>query len=200
MTGAAAGAQQGAGGGESPAPPDPFVVTTGSGLRLTAAPARIDIKYRDPAQPPEIELFISALDASNRTWTALAAAPADFLETSSLSATVVDRPLQPGEASVSMGVAGGDASFGQAGLVELRLQGGRLVGEARGMNEQISAIFEGPIVVTCAVPPTAMPASSADPPTGGEASVLVVDERFESELCRRHAALARSLQQKPSKN
>jgi hypothetical protein len=176
---------------ELPAPPDRFVVTTGAGLRLTAAAARVDIKHWDAANAPEVEIFISASGGSGRVWVAQIAAPADFVNTLRLRAPVVDRPLEVGEATVSVTLRGGDITFASSGLVQLRLQARWVVGEASGMSKEFSAKFEGPLVVTCAVPAAALTARPPAPASKRGLPMLVIDERFESTFCQRYAALAR---------
>jgi hypothetical protein len=174
---------------ERPAPPDRFVVTTEAGLRLTGGAARIEIKYRDAVNEPEVEIFFSASSDSEDAWEAYAAAPAEFLETLELRAPVVDRPLQSGEASVSVNLKGASL-FGASGLLALRVQAGLLMGEASGMSAQLSATLEGPFALTCAVPAAAMTAGAAAPASENRPQILVVDEQFESALCARYRPLA----------
>ena len=175
--------------GELAAPPNQFVVTTGTGPQLTGPAARIDIRYVDAAKPPDVEIAFSASGNSGRTWSVLSAAPADFLQTAALTARVVDGRVAVGTATLQVSLEGNEARVAPEGLVSLRLYQGRLMGEASRMADEFAARFEGPFVVTCAVPASlaagGAPASSADgtPPT------LTVDERFESELCRPYAKL-----------
>jgi hypothetical protein len=174
--------------GELAAPPNQLVVTMGTGSQLTGPAARIDIRHVDAAKPPDVEVAFSASGNSGRTWSVLSAAPADFLQTLALTARVVDGRVGMGTASVQVSVDGQEKAA-SAGLLSVRLYAGRLMGEASRMDTDFAARFEGPFVVTCAVPASlaagAAPASSAaaTPPT------LTVDERFESELCRPYATL-----------
>jgi hypothetical protein len=113
----------------------------------------------------------------------------DFLETRSLTARVVNRLLEPGTASVQVRLTTADATAATSGLLSLRLYGGRLVGETSRMSDEFAAQFEGPFVLTCAVPASltavGAPASIAkDTP-----STLIVDETFESALCQPYAAV-----------
>jgi hypothetical protein len=59
------------------------------------------------------------------------------------------------------------------------------------MDDEHAARFDGPFIVTCAVPGTAAAAEVAPPtPSAGEAPpALMVDDAFESALCRPHATL-----------
>lgn len=175
---------------EQAAPPDRFVVTTKAGIRLTGAAARIEIKHLDAAKAPEVEVVLSTSDSSGRIWAVQSTPPLDFLEALTLSARVVDRPLKLGNASVQVSLPGADASFSPSGLIKLRVQAGRLMGEASGMNDKFSAKFEGPFVVTCSVPAASMAAVAPSPTSGTALPTLVVDEKFESALCKRYAALA----------
>jgi hypothetical protein len=175
---------------EQPAPPDQLVVTMKAGMRLTGAAARIDIKHLDVAKAPGIEVASSASDSLGRTWTIQAMAPSDFLETFTLSAQVVDRPLEPGKASVQLSLPGADTSFASFGLLKLRLQAGRLVGEVSGVDDEFSAEFEGPFTVTCAVPAASIAAEVPVSASENGLPILVVDEKFESTLCKRYATLA----------
>ena len=176
--------------GELAAPPNQFVVTTGNGTQLTGPAARIDIRHVNPAQPPDVEIAFSASGTSGRTWSMLSAAPADFLQTLALTARVVDGRLGVGTATVQVSPSGNEATAAPGGLVSLRLYAGRLTGEASRMDDQFAARFEGPFVVTCAVPASLAagdaPASNAD----SARPTLTVDERFESELCRPYANLS----------
>lgn len=169
------------------APPDRFMVTTNTGMRLTGAAARVEIKYLDVARAPKVEVFLSASDSVGRTWASQARVSSDFLETLTLFAQVVDRPLQPGNAGVQVSRPGADASFAPSGLLKLRLQAGRLVGETSGMKDQFSAKFEGPFVVTCSVPAASMGAEAPAPTSENALPTLVVDQKFESALCKRYA-------------
>jgi hypothetical protein len=175
---------------EEPAPPERFVVTTNAGVRHTGAAARVEIKYPDAAKAPEVEVILWATNSLGQTWAVQLMAPSDFLNTLTLSAQVVDRPLQPGNASVQVSLPGADASFTPSGLLRLRLQAGRLVGEASGMTDEFSAEFEGPFVVTCAVPAASMAVGAPAPTSENALPTLVVDEMFESTLCKRYKALA----------
>lgn len=166
------------------------MVTTNAGMRLTGAPARVEIKYLDVARAPKVEVFLSASDSVGRTWASQARVSSDFLETFTLSAQVVDRPLKPGNASIQVSRPGADASFAPSGLLNLHLQAGRLVGETSGMRDQFSAKFEGPFAVTCAVPAASMAVGAPAPTSENALPTLVVDEKFESALCKRYATLA----------
>jgi hypothetical protein len=175
--------------GELAAPPNQFVVTTRTGAQLTGPAARIDIRHVDAAKPPDVEIAFSASGNSGRTWSVLSSAPADFLETLALTARVVDGHVGAGTASVQVRLDDTESTSAPGGLLSLRLYAGRLMGETSRMNDEFAARFEGPFVVTCAVPASLIageaPASSAGttPPT------LTVDESFESDLCRRYATL-----------
>jgi hypothetical protein len=191
MAAAAAGGSRSAAGSENEqaAPPDRFVVTTNAGMHLIGAAARIEIRHLAAAKAPEVEVVLSASDSLGRRWAVHSRAPSDFLETLTLSAQVVDRPLKPGTASVQVSRPGADASFAPSGLLKLRLQAGRLVGEASGMKSEFSAKFAGPFVVTCAVPAASMAAGAPAPTSENALPPLVVDEKFESAICKRYAAL-----------
>ena len=174
--------------GELAAPPNQFVVTTGTGAQLTGPAARIDIRHVDAAKPPDVEIAFSASGNSGRTWSVLSAAPADFLQTLALTARVVDDRVGVGTASVQVSLEGKEATAAPGGLLSLRVYAGRLTGEASRMDNEFAARFEGPFVVTCAVPASLAgeaPASS----TAGTPPTLTVDERFESGLCRPYATL-----------
>jgi hypothetical protein len=174
---------------ELAAPPNQFLVTTNAGTQLTGPAARIDIRYMDAAKAPDVEVMFSASGSAGRSWSVVSAAPADFLERHSLTARVVDGRVVPGTASVQVRVGDAEDTAAPEGLLSLRLYSGRLIGEASRMADEFAATFEGPFIVTCAVPaalmPGGAPASSADntPPT------LIVDETFESALCRPYATL-----------
>jgi len=174
--------------GELPAPPNQFVVTN-AGTQLTGAAARIDIRHVDAAKAPDVEVTFSASGGSGRTWSALVAAPPDFLQTLGLTARVVDGPLGPGTASVQARRDDAEGAAAPAGLLSLRLYAGRLMGEAGRMDDELAATFEGPFVVTCAVPGALM---AGDAPASSAATTrppLTVDEAFESALCRPYATL-----------
>jgi hypothetical protein len=175
--------------GELAAPPNQFVVMTGTGAQLTGPAARIDIRHVDAAKPPDVEIAFSASGNSGRTWSVLSAAPGEFLRTLALTARVVDGRVGVGTASVQVSLEDKEARAAPEGLLSVRLYAGRVMGEASRMDAEFAAKFEGPFVVTCAVPASLAageaPASSAPgtPPT------LTVDERFESDLCRPYATL-----------
>jgi hypothetical protein len=176
--------------GELAAPPNQFVVTLGSGSQLTGPAARIDIRHVDAAQPPDVEIAFSASGNAGRTWSVLSAAPADFLQTLTLTARVVDGRVGVGTASVQLSVDGKDALAAPRGLLSVRLYAGRLMGEASRMDADFAARFEGPFVVTCAVP-ASLAAGDAPASSGsGAPQTLTVDEHFESALCRPYATLA----------
>jgi hypothetical protein len=177
-------------GAEQPAPPDTFVVTTRAGERLLGAAARIDIKHQRRGEAPEIEITVSASSELGSTWAVQAAALPDFLRSRVLSADVVDRPLDGGTASVQVAKARADAAFSPAGRLQLRIDGGRLIGEVSGAANDFAASFAGPVVVTCAVPSEAMASGAPAPTSANTATVLVVDTMFESALCRPYADLA----------
>jgi hypothetical protein len=174
---------------EMPAPPDRFVVTTRAGIRLTGPAARIEVRNHNRTAEPEVELFFSASGGAQVVWTAYVAAPPEFLETLDLTVPVVDRPLKAGKASVSATLDGAEV-FAPRGMLQLHVQGARLVGQASGMPERLLADFGGPFVVTCAVPTAAMTTGSPAPPVNEGLPMLVVDETFGSALCQKHAALA----------
>lgn len=173
---------------ELPAPPNTFLVTTSAGRQLTGAPARIDIRYVDATKAPDVEIMFSASGEGDHTWSVLAAAPAGFLDAPRLTARVVDGRIVPGTASVQMRVALDDTAA-PSGLLSLRLYAGRLEGEASRMGEDLAARFEGPFVVTCAVPPAVMPGGTSAPSADNSRPTLIVDEAFESALCRPYATL-----------
>ena len=177
---------------ERPAPPNQFVVTTGAGARLTGPAARIDIRHVDTAKPPDVEVTISASGGSGHSWSMVSAAAADFLKTLSLTARVVDGRLEPGTASVQARRDSTDSAAGtaaDAGLLSLRLYSGRLMGEASRMDAELAATFDGPFVVTCAVPASVMAGNAPVPTAGDVPPSLTVDQGFESELCRPYATL-----------
>jgi hypothetical protein len=175
--------------GELAAPPDQFVVTTEAGTQLSGAAARIDIRYGDAAQEPDVEISFSASGAGGRTWSVVASAPPEVLETMSLTARVVDGRVSPGTATVQASLPSGEAAAAAAGLLSLRVYAGRLVGETSRMGGELAARFEGPFVVTCAVPAALMSNDAPAAAAGSSVSSLVVDESFESAPCQRHAAL-----------
>lgn len=166
---------------EEPQPPDGFVVTTAAGQRLVGGPARIMIRFTDPTAPPVVEVAFSATDQAGRRWAAHVMATPALLATRSLSAMVVDRPLQAGEAAVEFERDGTEPAFATTGRLRLALRQGRLDGEADGMAEIMAARFAGPFVASCAIPPAAAmvtaPASADAPPA------LMVDNDFASPLC-----------------
>jgi hypothetical protein len=57
------------------------------------------------------------------------------------------------------------------------------------MDDALAAKFEGPFVVTCAVPASSMAGAAPMPSTGGGRASLVVDDKFETALCRPYATL-----------
>jgi hypothetical protein len=176
--------------GELAAPANQFVVTMGSGSQLTGPAARIDIRYVDAAQPPDVEIAFSASGNSGRTWSVLSAAPADFLQSLALTARVVDGRVGIGTASVQVSLDGKEANAAPGGLLSVRLYAGRLMGEASRMDDEFAARFEGPFVVTCAIP-ASLSAGDAPVSSGsGAPQTLTVDEHFESALCRPYATLA----------
>jgi hypothetical protein len=174
---------------ERPAPPDTFIVTTNAGAQLTGPAARIDIRHANPPQPPDVEISISATSGSGATWSTLTAAPPEFLETLSLTARVVDGRVVPGTATVQTGRANAEASAAPAGLMSLRLYDGRLMGEASRMADEHAARFDGPFIVTCAVPAAVMAIDAPAPSADGPRPTLIVDEAFGSAPCRPYAAL-----------
>ena len=173
---------------ELPAPPNTFLVTTNAGTQLTGAPARIDIRHVDANRGPDVEIMFSASGSSGQTWSVLAAAPAGFLETNNLTARVVDGRITPGTATVQMRSGVEDAAAPE-GLLSLRLYAGRITGETSRMGEALAARFEGPFVVTCAVPAASMPAGAPAPSANDAPQTLTVDDTFESQLCRPYATL-----------
>jgi hypothetical protein len=174
---------------ERPAPPHMFIVMTNAGAQLTGAAARIDIRHANPPQPPDVEISISATSGSGATWSALTAAPPEFLETLSLTARVVDGRVVPGTATVQAGRANAEAGAAPAGLMSLRLYDGRLMGEASRMDDEHAARFDGPFIVTCAVPAAVGSIDAPAPSADGPPPTLIVDEAFESAPCRPYAAL-----------
>ena len=176
---------------ERTAPPDQFVVTTKAGMRLTGPAARIDIRHAGPAGTPDVEVFFSASGGSGQTWSVQSVASPDFLETHSLTARVVDGLLGPGKASVQMRPATAESTAATAGLLSLRLSAGRLVGDTSRMSDELAAAFDGPFVVTCAVPASSAVAGAPAPAPNAQETrpTLIVDEKFESALCRPYAAL-----------
>jgi hypothetical protein len=175
--------------GELSAPPGQFVVTTKAGTQLTGSAARIDIRHGDAAKAPDVEVSFSAAGSGGRSWSMLSAAPADFLETLRLTARVVDARVVPGTASVLAGLDDREPAAAAAGLLSLQLHAGRLSGEASRTGDEFAATFEGPFVVTCAVPAALLP--GAAPASGGADTppTLTVDETFASERCRPYATL-----------
>ena len=174
---------------ERPAPPDTFIVTTNAGAQLTGAAARIDIRHADAAQPPDVEISISATGGFGGTWSALTEAPPEFLKTLRLTARVVDGRVVPGTATVQAGRGNVEASAARAGLMSLRLYDGRLMGEASRMDDEHAARFDGPFIVTCAVPAALVAVDAPTPSADGRWPTLIVDEAFASALCRPYAAL-----------
>ena len=175
--------------GELAAPPNQFVVTTRTGAQLTGPAARIDIRHVAAAQPPDVEVAFSASGNSGRTWSVLSAAPADFLDTLALTARVVDGQVGAGTASVQVRVDDKESTAAPGGLLSLRLYGGRLMGETSRMDDEFAARFEGPFVVTCAVPASALPGEAPSASAAGTQPTLTVDDAFQSDLCRRYATL-----------
>jgi hypothetical protein len=173
---------------ERPAPPNAFLVTTNAGTQLTGTPARIDIRHVDATSAPDVEIMFSASGGSGDTWSVLAAAPAGFLETQRLTARVVDGRIVPGTASVQMRRDLEDTAA-REGLLSLHLYAGRLSGEASRMGDALAARFEGPFVVTCAVPAALMPGGTPAPSADSSRPTLIVDEAFESAPCRPYATL-----------
>jgi hypothetical protein len=174
---------------ERAAPPNPFVVTTNAGTTLSGAAARIDIRFTDAAKAPDVEVIFSASGGAGRSWSVVSSASADFLERLSLTARVVDGRIVPGTASVQVRVGDAEDTAASGGLLSFRLYAGRLTGEASRMADEFAARFEGPFVVTCAVPAPLMPGGA--PASSGDHArpALIVDETFESALCRPYATL-----------
>jgi hypothetical protein len=167
-------------------------VTTKAGMQLTGAAARIDIRFADAAKAPDVEVTFSASGGSGRTWAVLSAAPADFLESHSLTARVVDGRIGPGTASVQLRAGDAEATAAPEGLLSLRLYAGRVTGEASRMGAEFAATFEGPFIVTCAVPAALIAGNAPAPSAGNAPPILIVDEAFQSAPCRPYATLGRS--------
>jgi hypothetical protein len=177
-------------GTERPAPPDAFMVTTNAGTQLTGPAARIDVRHVDATRPPDVEISFSAAGGSGRTWSALIAAPPGFLQTLNLTARVVDGGVVAGTATVQEAtITGGDITAVTAGVLSLQLRAGRLMGEGRRMDGERMATFEGPFVVTCAVPAALTTQGAPAPGTDQLPPTLVVDENFESASCAPYATL-----------
>lgn len=179
-----AGCMGGGSSGERPAPPGPLTVSTTAGARFTGPPARIDIRHATPGAPT-VELVMSAADDRGRTWALQAALPAESLTSLTLRAQLVQRPLQPGDATVQLTAAPASAAppteavTASAGQLQARLQHGRIEGSVTGATPELSATFAGPFAVTCAVP------------SESGSTTLVVDERLASPTCKPYADLTR---------
>jgi hypothetical protein len=63
------------------------------------------------------------------------------------------------------------------------------MGEARRVDDERMATFEGPFVVTCAVPAALITQGAPAPSTEQVPPTLVVDEHFESASCAPYATL-----------
>jgi hypothetical protein len=174
---------------ERPAPPNAFVVTTSAGTQLSGSAARIDIRHADAATPPDVENSFSTTGGAGNTWSVLTAAPPEFLQTLSLTARVVDGRVGPGTANVQGAVEGADVTAAPGGLLSLRLHAGRLSGETSRMDDALAAHFEGPFIVTCAVPATSIEGAAPAPSADSARPALIVDEAFESAACRPYATL-----------
>lgn len=164
--------------GERPAPAGELVLTSAAGARFTGPAARIDIRHPEDGKPT-VELVMSAVDGAGRTWALQAALPVEALDSLAIRAQLVQRSLQPGEATVQLSAPGASALAAGAGQLQARLNRGQLQGDVTGAGEEISATFAGPFAVTCAVPVAG----------GGGAPMLVVDEKFESPACKPFADL-----------
>ncbi len=173
--------------GELSAPPNQFAVTTQAGTQLSGAAARIDIRYADAVQAPDVEISFSASGGAGRTWSVVTAAAPEFLDTMNLTARVVDGRVTPGTATVQAGIGSAETAAAQAGLLSLRVYDGRVMGETSRMGEELAATFEGPFVVTCAVPAAVKSNDVPAPAPRSTQPALIVDEAFESAPCRRHA-------------
>lgn len=174
---------------ERAAPPDPFVVTTPAGMRLAGAPARLDIRHPQGG-PVVAELTFSASDPAGRVWNARLLASAETIAKRRLSATISDRPLVAGRASVQTQSGDAEAVFARAGAIRVVLQAGRLTGETSGTSERFAARFEGPFAVSCAVPAAALTGAASSPAEPQGPGALVVDDSLASAPCRPYAALA----------
>jgi hypothetical protein len=163
-------------------------VTTNAGAQLTGPAARIDIRHVEATRPPDGDTRFSPPGGSGRTWSALIAAPPGFLQTLELTARVVDGPVVAGTATVEA-TTGGESTAAAEGVLSLQLRAGRLTGEARRMDGERMATFEGPFVVTCAVATALTTQDAPAPGTGQVPPTLVVDENFASASCRPYATL-----------
>jgi len=171
--------------GERPAPAGQLTLTTEAGTRFSGPPARIDIRF-DHGGLARVELAMTVADAEGRTWALQAALPAAALDSLTLQAQLVQRPLQAGDANVQVSSHSGDVAAAEDGQLRARLQGGKIQGDVLGTTANLAASFAGAFAVTCALPIAGAPA-----PTEGGAPVLVVDEKFESSACKPYADLAR---------
>jgi hypothetical protein len=174
--------------GELPAAPNQFLVTTKAGAQLTGAAARIDVRHVDAAKAPDVEVTFSASGASG-TWSVVLAALPDFLTTLRLTARVGDGQIVPGTATVQVRRGDAEGVAAPAGLLSLHLHAGRLMGEASRMDNEFAATFEGPFIVTCAVPAALIGAGGPASDTANTSPTLTVDEDFESPPCRPYATL-----------
>lgn len=175
---------------EAPASPDRLVVVLHGGARWTGAPARLDVRLPDAGGPPRIELAFAAADTEGRQWAVIAEAGPGFDPAREVELQVTDRPLAAGRASVQRQASAGPAERARSGLLRLRLQQGRIRGEAIGVGDRLAARFEGPLAVSCAVPASALAAAPTAPQSSDMPAPLVVDEKFASAACRPYAALA----------
>lgn len=186
-----------------PPNPDPVVIATNSGKRFTGDSSSIEIWHLDSVTAPNIEVSFVGLDSLGQSWVALAIASSDFLDTLILSAEVIDGSLNPGNAMVQLSLPGADNDFSSeadngfsnapSGLLTLRLEAGRLVGEASEMDDEFAAKFDGPFYVTCIVPwkeGDPVPGNGIAPPIPDDGGVaLVIDPKFETELCKPYKTL-----------
>lgn len=175
---------------EAPAAPERLVVTLQAGARWTGAPARLDVRMRDDGSAPRVELALSAADGQGRHWAVVADAGPGFDGARELVLQVTDRPLATGQASVQRHGETGAAERARGGVLRLQLQHGRIRGTATGVGDRLAARFEGPVAVSCAVPPSALAAAPAAPASPDMPAPLVVDEQFVSAACRPFAELA----------
>src|SRR5262245_8393510 len=181
---------------EAVQPPGPlaFRPDSGGGRELSGLAAVVRISLTAPERPPEIaiDFTVTRGAAAEPEYLAVTvAAPPKFLDAHSVRAPVTAKPLRSGQSSVVTWRGTAAASLADRGEVTLAVHDGRLAGAVKGAPAEYNGTFEGKFIVLCQIPPELLSPNTPAPVVtagGGSAKVLILDDKLQSETCRRLVA------------
>jgi hypothetical protein len=157
-----------------------MVIHGASETFTSAVPAELKVTF---GAAPTVSLTIQGLGVRGETWSAMAQLSRDQVMQAAATAKIETGPMSEGRVNLTLFAnPAAPRLVGTDGTLRLSVGSGQISGVVQAQPAELSASFQGDVVVSCWIPRSGLgPQGGTTDPAGGE--VLVQDNNLSSSLC-----------------